>query len=97
MYIEFEDLSVCDELHNGRERSSAWKGAVAGAAGGLVASWVMNQFQAGLSKAAQKMSDDADSESSSDGEDATVKTASAISANVAGHPLTSEEKKIARR
>jgi putative membrane protein len=33
-----------------RQSQCVWKGLIAGAAGGLVASWVMNQFQTVLSK-----------------------------------------------
>lgn len=34
-----------------REKSKVWKGLAAGIAGGLAASWVMNQFQSMLSRA----------------------------------------------
>src|SRR5438128_2327228 len=35
---------------NGRREGEVWKGLVAGIAGGLVASWTMNQFQASWGK-----------------------------------------------
>ncbi len=38
-----------------RKRPEPWKGLAAGLAGGLVASWTMNQFQAAWSKAASKL------------------------------------------
>jgi putative membrane protein len=47
---------MSDRLKQNKQRGSArregniWKGLVAGIAGGLVASWTMNQFQALLSK-----------------------------------------------
>jgi putative membrane protein len=98
MFIDAEAIEVydveCDEIP---KRSSAWKGAVAGAAGGLVASWIMNQFQAATSKAAElAQGQNANANAGpQDGEDATIKAASAISENVAAHRLTADEKKIA--
>jgi putative membrane protein len=76
---------------------SMWKGAIAGAVGGLVASWVMNQFQAGLSKAAEAMSDSKASHAQGDGEDATMKAAETISEAAADRRLTKEEKQAAGR
>ncbi len=72
------------------------KGVVAGAAGGLAAAWVMNQFQAGWSKAAEKLqhSDMPPGEQSqADEEDATMKTAGKISENVFHRELSKDEKK----
>ncbi|MFL6300571.1 MAG: DUF1440 domain-containing protein [Terriglobales bacterium] len=76
-----------------------WKGVVAGAAGGLAAAWVMNQFQTGWGKATEvlqhsktpqgeqeRLANDAD-------EDATMKTAEAISETFFHHKLSREEKK----
>lgn len=84
------------------------KGTVSGLVGGLVASWVMNQFQAAWSKAAEgfEKPHGAQSMQPSDGgspagpkeedkDDATVKTARAISAGVFGHELKESEKKPA--
>lgn len=60
------------------------KGVLAGLTGGLIASWVMNQIpKPPPSPAAKK------------GDDATQKTANAISKNVAGHTLTTKEKATA--
>src|SRR5207253_8268961 len=52
-----------------------WKGVVAGAAGGLAASWVMNQFQAAWSKAQAKLENDQprSHQRESNGEEATMK------------------------
>jgi hypothetical protein len=74
-----------------------WKSVVSGALGGLAASWVMNQFQSSLSKAAKELSNgQGDSqESGSGGEDATVKTANAISLGILHRELTGNEKKWA--
>ncbi len=99
MYIDADEIVVYDaDCAEPVKRSSAWKGAVAGAAGGLVASWVMNQFQTASSKAAELVTGE-DGESSGHGQDtgndATVKTASAISENVAGRGLTDSEKRVA--
>lgn len=81
---------------------SVWKGAVAGLTAGLVASWVMNQFQTGLSKASQAVTHNEAHTSSQrsesepqGGEDATMKAAEAISEAVADRRLTKEEKQTA--
>lgn len=86
----------------GDERA-VWKGAVAGVLGGLAASWVMNQFQAGLSKAseaiARRNGGDTESrqqsEASPDGEDATMKAAEVISETLFDRRLTRREKETA--
>lgn len=75
-----------------------WKGAFAGIVGGLVASWVMNQFQSGLSKVAQALAHDGGQPQrgqSSDDEDATMKTAEAIAEAVLDRGLTRSEKQAA--
>jgi len=88
---------------------SIWKGMVAGLAGGLVASWTMNQFQAAWTRIAEgsdkphgaqsmKPSDGSQGEQgqdSQDDENATVKTAEAISEGVFGHELQKSEKEPA--
>jgi hypothetical protein len=88
---------------------SVWKGLVAGLAGGLVASWTMNQFQAawtliqeGSEKphGAQSMqpsegSHGEQAQDSGDQDDATVKTARIISREVLGHELQESEKRPA--
>lgn len=76
------------------------RGIVAGIAGGLVASWVMNEFMANLGPQIQKAVQGEDSTSSEpqpeDGEkpdDATMKTADAVVATVTGgRHLTHEGK-----
>jgi hypothetical protein len=77
-----------------------WKGVVAGAAGGLAAAWVMNQFQSGWGKASEALdhSDTPQGEQErhtedSDAEDATMKTAAKIAENVFHRKLSREEKK----
>jgi putative membrane protein len=87
-----------------------WKGLAAGLAGGLAASWTMNQFQAAWSKAAEgfEKPHGAQSMQPSEGEkpgesgqdkeqqdDATVKAARAISEGIFGHELKEDEKRPA--
>jgi hypothetical protein len=76
-----------------RRNRSMWKGMLAGLAGGLAASWTMNQFQAGM----QKLSDSNGNgqQEPQEGDDATEKAASAISETVAHRQLTRDEKKVA--
>ena len=85
------------------------KGTVAGLIGGLVGSWTMNQFQAAWTRAtegfekphgAQSMqpsegSQGEQAKDTNDQDDATVKTARAISKNVFGHELQKSEKETA--
>jgi putative membrane protein len=78
-----------------RNRTLA-KSLIAGAVGGLAASYVMNQFQSLWTVVTQEMSKrEGDQQQSSGGEDATVKTAEAISERVFRHELTGAEKKWA--
>ncbi|MBW8873768.1 MAG: DUF1440 domain-containing protein [Acidobacteria bacterium] len=87
-----------------------WKGAVAGLAAGLAATYVMTQFQNLSGKLAKALEEDepqnpqhaADRGKEEGGqrdgqqeEDATVKTAEAISHGLFHHELTREEKKVA--
>ena len=89
--------------------ASIWKGMVAGLAGGLIASWTMNQFQAAWTRIAEgtEKSHGAQSMQPSQGstgdqgqdaaeqDDATVETAKVISRNVLGHELQESEKEPA--
>ncbi len=87
-----------------RRRKSAAKGALAGVAGGLVAAFVMNQFQALVAKARKKEEQAnrppgeghaaREQKSWSSGEEpATVKAAVAISEPIVHRELSPEEKK----
>jgi putative membrane protein len=67
-----------------------WKGVVAGLAGGIVAAWTMNEFQAALSKLTRGNG----RSSPPQGDDATVKAASALSESIADHTLSEDEKRI---
>ena len=82
------------------KRKSLTRGILAGAAGGLAASWVMNVFMAGpgqkLQLAATGVPEDAPNKEQHEEpkEDATMKTADAIvSAATGGHHLTWSQKK----
>ena len=89
--------------------ASVWKGMLAGLAGGLVASWTMNQFQAAWTRiaegeekghGAQSMrpsegSKGEQAQDSGDPDDATVETAKVISKEVFGHELQESEKEPA--
>src|SRR5215207_8596302 len=91
------------------DNGNVWKGLVAGLAGGLVASWTMNQFQAAWTRIAEgtEKSHGAQSMQPSDGskgdqrqdvqeqDDATVETAKVISRGVFGHELQESEKEPA--
>ena len=66
---------------------SLWKGLLAGAAGGLIASFAMGQFSSLVLKGANQ--------SQPDKEDSTVKAASAISRTIFHHELTADQKKVA--
>lgn len=88
---------------------NVWKGLVAGLAGGLVASWTMNQFQAAWTRiqegadkphGAQSMqpsdgSNGEQAQDTADPDDATVETAKVISKEVLGHELQESEKRVA--
>jgi hypothetical protein len=89
--------------------ANIWKGMLAGLAGGLVAAWTMNQFQAAWTRIAEgsEKSHGAQSMQPSEGskgdqardvqeqDDATVETARVVSRNVFGHELQESEKEPA--
>jgi uncharacterized membrane protein YagU involved in acid resistance len=84
------------------ERKHLLRGAVAGLAGGLVASWVMNEFMAGpgqkLQQAVQSDKANPQQQTSSDEpkEDATMKAADAVvSITTGGRHLSREQKENA--
>ena len=88
---------------------NVWKGLVAGLAGGLVASWTMNQFQAAWTRIQEgtEKSHGAQSMQPAEGssgdqsldvkeqDDATVEVAKIVSREVLGHELQESEKKPA--
>jgi uncharacterized membrane protein YagU involved in acid resistance len=76
---------------NASRRKDAIKGMVAGLAGGLVASWTMNQFQALISRA----SDGPPQQSGGDDEDATNRLAQAIAAKTIDRRLSKQEVEVA--
>ncbi|HEY2352563.1 MAG TPA: DUF1440 domain-containing protein [Candidatus Acidoferrum sp.] len=79
-----------------RDEPNVLKGMLAGAMGGLVASWTMNQFQKVWTTAEERLNGKNHQEKQDDaGEDATMKTADRISAALQGRHLTRAEKKQA--
>jgi putative membrane protein len=72
-----------------------WKSMAAGALGGLAGSWIMNQFQSLWASTAKELANGQVEEDQGQDENATVKTARAISERVLHHNLTSEEVKWA--
>ena len=68
-------------------KQNLWRGFLAGALGGLAASFAMSQFHVLFQKAG--------SSAPQSGEDSTVRAASAVSRTVFHHKLTLEQKKIA--
>jgi putative membrane protein len=85
------------ETHETSE-ANIFKGLLAGAVGGLVASWTMNEFQKVWSAAEKqiaggKQGQQGGQKNSEDAEDATMKTADRISEALRGRHLTKAEKK----
>ncbi|MGZ4788309.1 MAG: DUF1440 domain-containing protein [Terriglobales bacterium] len=83
-------------MHDGNHRFL--KGAIAGMIGGLVASWTMNQFQAGVSKveeAWKKSSHQQRPKRQSSDAAATELVAQRLSRAILGRDLTPDEMKIA--
>lgn len=79
-------------------RPSAWKGIVAGLAGGLAGAYVMNQFQKGYSKASEVLNAKRNGhkqEGAADGPDATMVTAERLMRPVLGRSLTWKEQQKA--
>ncbi len=82
-------------MHTSR---SVWKGMAAGLAGGVAASWAMDQFQELLSKAQSSQSRSGNGNQGSQQhqeEPATVKAAERVSRAAFDHELTPAEKKPA--
>ena len=82
-------------MKNDKSEKSVWKGIVAGAVGGLIASFVMSEYQALTEKLSSAEDDGKGKSPSRKDEPATVKAAQAISENVFDHKLKKSEKKPA--
>lgn len=94
-----------------KQNDVVWKGFVAGLAGGLVASWTMDQFQSVWNKLSERMKEtNEESHRQSEGQSGgrngqqsggdeqapvTVKVASMISEEVFDHELAKEEEEVA--
>lgn len=91
------------EMENQDHRKSEiWKGVVAGAIGGLVASWAMNQFQAAWSAASDRLKHQDEpalkkrrAAREEQSEDATMKAAGRLFLVVSHRELSREQKKKA--
>jgi putative membrane protein len=77
------------------KKKCIWTSVVTGAIAGLAGAFAMNQFQSLWSTASKALSDDKGDRQPSEDEDATQKTAQAISEHVFGHHLTKPEEKKA--
>lgn len=82
-----------------RTTADLWLNAAAGLAGGLLASFAMNQFQAVVKDFSQmgksEKEKQAQQSSGNSGEDATVKTAEALTETATGHGIAPENKEAA--
>jgi hypothetical protein len=85
-------MSKTHEMHE----PNVFKGALAGAVGGLAASWTMNEFQKVLAVAEKQITGGKQGQGSENGsedaEDATMKTADRISEALQGRHLTNDER-----
>ena len=72
------------------------RGVLAGVAGGLAASWVMNQFFVGLTKATEAIQKQQGQQHNQEQkeEDSTMKVADTLASTAIGRHLTQEEKEI---
>ena len=87
--------AICFEKRRGDRE--IWKGAAAGAVGGLVASWVMNEFSSVLTKITEASTNGNKRKSQGNGqqqEDPTIVTAEKITETFAGIRLSKDQKKI---
>lgn len=78
-------------MYTQSRKNRVYNGLIAGALGGLAASWIMTRFQVLLSCAVEGQPNPHQGQ----GEDATVKTANKISCEVLDRDLSPEEKKTA--
>jgi hypothetical protein len=84
-------------MMNKQSDRDAWKGLVAGVAGGVVASWAMDRFQywwLSVGGGEELQLQQTPSEEGNRDEPATVKAASALSEGIFGYSLTVKEKEI---
>lgn len=92
--------AIGEPLMHRRSHADLWKGLAAGLAGGLVASWTMNQFQAGWSKASEKLRkrtpesrSQHQTQAQGESEGTTEKVAGAVASTVLHRELSKKEKK----
>lgn len=97
-----KENSESEAIEMTQDHPDIWKGAIAGIAGGVLASLLMEQFQSLWSKASEVIKEtDQDKKSSEKDESgkkedpATVKVADAISRGVFGESVPEQQKKLA--
>jgi putative membrane protein len=78
-----------------RDEPNLTKGLIAGVAGGLIASLVMEQFQAAWSLVGKKLQDTKPRSSGRAAKPTTVKAADAIARRVLGHKVRKKHQKLA--
>ena len=79
------------------ERPHLVRGVVAGVAGGLVASWVMNEFLAAAKKVAEATKPESEKRAAQrqpEGEDATQKVANAVTEAATGEELSKQAREV---
>lgn len=83
------------QVNSNQNSRSILKGLFAGTVGGLVASWVMDEFQYAWIKIAESKKPANEPHESSESEPATVKAAEMVSTKLFNHHLAKDEKKWA--
>lgn len=83
-----------------KKRREPFRGFMAGLTAGLVAAWMMNEFQTVSSKISQQLrsekeSDKKESDRQGGGEDATMKAADRLARGILGRDLSRQEKQQA--
>ena len=79
----------------GNKETNVWKGIAAGAIGGIVASWVMEEFQSAwmkITKSKQEQNGSAEKPKSDQQEPATIKAAEMVSETFFGRKLAEKDK-----
>ncbi len=83
-------IAISFSMYFRSRKNNIYKGLIAGAAGGLAASWIMTRFQLAVAHALGQSDPHEGQE-----EDATVKTAQKISGGLLHRELSPSEKKVA--
>ena len=78
-----------------KEEPNLLRGVFAGVVGGLVASWVMNQYFVAVARATEAITEQPQQQDQKEGEDSTQLVADAIASRVIGRHLDKEEREKA--